>query len=519
MKEKKALWYILVLVMSVALALLFPSNIGAEDKITSVDIDHEKSLIVQKISSLTMDPQTVTKIYYRDQLIGVLLDAQKLDDAISMKQQEIDSQLYNDYSIRLSSDVYTVTERTFMDFENRDDEIIQYLDEHNLFRADTTRIDFIQRGEEEKIVDTIYVQSVKQFSEALREFVLMFVDEDVFFKLDNGEVIPDLTTFGTQDVDVYIQEKIKSTPSDAVVTDIFTNKEDILNYLCYGRGNTAREYYTVEPFDTVQGVASRKGLSARQLIMLNESIDSISTALSPGQQLNITKFSPPINVVVETQVFRREIIYPEPALYIKDDTLETGTDIIEVEEKLGYEDVLYTEVYINGSSRPVSSKINSETVVEAPVQGVHRIGSHYTPYNGAISFGLPCEHAVITCDYYGYAGHTGVDFINPYSRYGDVLAVTNGTIITNAYSSAAGNYYRIDAGMDEATGYHFVLRYGHMNRPGFFPVGETVSQGMIIGQIGNTGRSTGPHVHVSVYVDGQQVDPCIYLPCELCPRY
>ena len=158
MKEKKALWYILMLVMSVALALLFPSNIGAEDKITSIDVDHEKSLIVQKISSLTMDPQTVTKIYYRDQLIGVLLDAQKLDDAITAKQQEVDSQLYNDYNIRLSSDVYTVTEKTFMDFENRDDEIIEYLDEHNLFRADTTRIDFIERGEEEKIVDTIYVQ-------------------------------------------------------------------------------------------------------------------------------------------------------------------------------------------------------------------------------------------------------------------------------------------------------------------------------------------------------------------------
>ena len=88
----------------------------------------------------------------------------------------------------------------------------------------------------------------------------------------------------------------------------------------------------------------------------------------------------------------------------------------------------------------------------------------------------------------------------------------------NAHTAAAGNFYRIDAGTDE-NGDSFMLRYGHMKVPGYFEVGTYVYQGMIIGQIGSTGRSTGPHVHISVYVNGVQTNPCIYLPCELCRRY
>lgn len=43
-------------------------------------------------------------------------------------------------------------------------------------------------------------------------------------------------------------------------------------------------------------------------------------------------------------------------------------------------------------------------------------------------------------------------------------------------------------------------------------------RGTVIGQIGNTGVGSGPHVDVGVYIDGVQVDPCTVLPCEQAGR-
>lgn len=512
MNKKRLIVILGALVLAIAISLVFPSNVGRAREIKDIQVDQASSLITQKIQSLSLKPREVTKVYHKTNLVGVLLDGSLIDQAIAEKQAGLSSENYSDYKIGLSRDVYTVREKSFWIYENRDNEIISYLDDNGLFVADTTKIEFLR---DDKVKETIYVKSVSQFTEALREFVMMFVDEDVFYKLENGEVIPDLTTYGTQDTNVYLEEVIKASSSGAEVSQILDSKEEIFDWLCYGWEKNL-SYYTVKEFDTVQGVASSNGLSSKQLISLNKNIESINQTLVVGEQLNITYFNSPINVVTEAQNYVREITYPPSPLYQKDETMAVGDIVVSVEAKNGYNDNLYTEIYVNGvlsGYRQESSK-----VVEKPVQGVYLVGSHATTYTGSITFGLPCYNAAITCDYYGYGGHTGVDFINPYNRYGEVLAVTNGVVSMNAHSAAAGNFYRIEAGEDNQ-GNSFMLRYGHMKVPGYFPVGTYVTQGMVIGQIGSTGRSTGPHVHISVYVNGVQTDPCIYLPCELCRRY
>ncbi len=512
MNKKKLIVILAALVLAIAMSFVFPSNVGRAQQVTDINVEQAESAVSQKIQSLTMKPVEVTKIYYKGELVGVMTDGSLIDQVIAEKQQALAADNNGDYKIGLSRDIYTVREKSFWNYENKDQEIISYLDDHGLFVADTTKIEFLR---DDEVTQNIYVKSISQFTEALREFVLMFVDEDVFFKLEKGEVIPDLTTYGTQDVNVYLEEVIKATSSGAEVSEILDSKEAIFDWLCYGEGKTL-SYYTVKEYDTIQGVASSNGLSSTQLLSLNRDLRDINQTLVVGQQLNITYFDSPINVVKEAQNYVREITYPETPLYVKDDTLDVGEIKVSVEAKNGYNDNLYTEIYVNGVLSGYRQE--SSRVIEQPVQGVYLVGSHSVTYTGSLSFGLPCYNAAITCDYYGYGGHTGVDFINPYNRYGEVLAVTNGIVSMNAHSAAAGNFYRIEAGEDE-NGDSFMIRYGHMKVPGYFPVGSYVTQGMVIGQIGSTGRSTGPHVHISVYVNGVQVDPCKYLPCELCRRY
>jgi murein DD-endopeptidase MepM/ murein hydrolase activator NlpD len=100
------------------------------------------------------------------------------------------------------------------------------------------------------------------------------------------------------------------------------------------------------------------------------------------------------------------------------------------------------------------------------------------------------------------AMHTGVDFRAP-SGYA-ARATAGGTVINAAYTGGYGNMVEIDHGNGITT------RYGHLSRIDV-TVGQIVAKGAIIGHTGSTGRSTGPHLHYEVRIDGSAIDPLTYI--------
>jgi len=96
--------------------------------------------------------------------------------------------------------------------------------------------------------------------------------------------------------------------------------------------------------------------------------------------------------------------------------------------------------------------------------------------------------------------HTGVDWANKIGT--PILAAGNGTIIKAGWESGYGRRIEIQ----HANGY--VTSYNHQSRfaNGIVP-GARVKQGQVIGYLGNTGLSTGPHLHYEVIVNGHFVDP------------
>ena len=89
-----------------------------------------------------------------------------------------------------------------------------------------------------------------------------------------------------------------------------------------------------------------------------------------------------------------------------------------------------------------------------------------------------------------------------------VVAAEAGTVVLAGAAPAGysgyGNVVMIDHGGGLATA------YGHQSRIAV-SVGQSVAQGEIIGYVGSTGHSTGPHLHFEVRVNGQAVDPLGYL--------
>jgi murein DD-endopeptidase MepM/ murein hydrolase activator NlpD len=98
--------------------------------------------------------------------------------------------------------------------------------------------------------------------------------------------------------------------------------------------------------------------------------------------------------------------------------------------------------------------------------------------------------------------HSGVDLRAAYGE--PVRATAAGRVAIAAPAGGYGELVEIDHGAGLAT------RYGHLSEIDVSP-GEWVQAGAIVGRIGATGRSTGPHLHYEVRVDGAAVDPGRYL--------
>jgi murein DD-endopeptidase MepM/ murein hydrolase activator NlpD len=94
--------------------------------------------------------------------------------------------------------------------------------------------------------------------------------------------------------------------------------------------------------------------------------------------------------------------------------------------------------------------------------------------------------------------HCGVDFGAP--RGTPIFAAGDGTVIMAGWHGGYGNYVRIRHNKDYQTG------YGHMSKI-LVRIGQRVKQGQVIGRVGTTGRSTGPHLHFEVLRDGHYINP------------
>jgi murein DD-endopeptidase MepM/ murein hydrolase activator NlpD len=128
----------------------------------------------------------------------------------------------------------------------------------------------------------------------------------------------------------------------------------------------------------------------------------------------------------------------------------------------------------------------------------------------SVPAGMPLEAAMLTSDYGmrthpvlgGRRNHNGVDLAQPTGT--PVYATADGIVSMAEYYSSYGNYIQIEHGGELQT------RYAHLS--GYAVAeGEPVRKGQLIGFVGSTGRSTGPHLHYEVRVAGEAVDPRPYM--------
>ena len=126
------------------------------------------------------------------------------------------------------------------------------------------------------------------------------------------------------------------------------------------------------------------------------------------------------------------------------------------------------------------------------------------------NWGQPCSYRRVSSAYgwrvHPITGknsfHNGVDL--PNSQGTPIYAVRSGTVTTTTYSSVYGYYVTINHGDGFSSMYAHLTHY-------VVSSGQHVSKGQVIGYMGSTGWSTGPHLHFTIYYNGSTVNPMNYI--------
>ena len=505
---KKAIAILLSLILAIAIGMFLPMYFDS-NKIVNANVNNETSLINQEIVSYSDTENTYHKIYTSGKLIGVITDLDYLNSLIANKYVEYEEDFPNT-ELGLTDDTYIIDEKSYINFQNIDDQIMNFLDTNDLLGVKTTAVEF---STDSGVYEIIYVKDINDFYEARDAFIMNFVSEETFNKLSNKEKIASPVDNGSVDTNVKIIENIQY--KDAIVSpkEIFTSQKDIYTFLCYGR-NTQRDHYTVQLGDTLQGVGYYFGdMTPKQIVMLNQDIlTSEDQIVTPGMQLNVTYYTSPISVKVTKEVLTTESVFPDAPEYVENSELDIGEIKPIVEEVVGESNVLYQEEWINGV-RQSGKQIGTPVVIRSAKQGKYEVGTKQTYYFGTGNYIWPVDNPEITCHWGCYYNHTGTDFVNKYDRYASIYAADSGVVDEIGYKWDMGNYCIIDHQNGVRT------FYMHMNTSPYVYEGDNVYRGQVIGQVGNTGNSFGAHLHFTFELNGVRRDPCNYLPCYLIDSY
>lgn len=264
---------------------------------------------------------------------------------------------------------------------------------------------------------------------------------------------------------------------------------------------TASEYEVVQG-DTLSEIAIKVNIPMDRIIEMNDSLEDERSTLQIGQKLVITVPEPELSVVRVEENYYEES-YDAEIIYIENDNWYTNQTVVHQQPSAGFRKVVADVSYLN--DKEVERDILKEEIVMEAVAKVVERGTKIPPTyikpisGGRLSSGFGRRSAPTKG---ASTYHKGIDWATPTGT--PVYASCGGTVSRAGWGSGYGYVVYIDHEDGRQT------RYGHLSKV-LVSVGQTVKQGEKIALSGNTGVSTGPHLHFEILINGTQVNPLKYL--------
>lgn len=282
------------------------------------------------------------------------------------------------------------------------------------------------------------------------------------------------------------------------VVDIGAMKNEV------NREEEAQRIYTTVQGDAPIIIAEKNGIPYSQLKLLNPDIEK---SLLVGQEVLVKKSVP----VLEVKVVRKETVEEEVNFkieQIQDTSKYQGYVKVTQKGQKGTSLVTSEVTYIDGlevdrtvlDTRTVKEPINEKVVVGGKKPLAQLPASGHSTSSNII---WPVAGGYVSCGFYGYWGHTGMDIAANTGTA--VYAAASGTVTKAVYNSTGYGYHIIIS-----HGGGIETLYGH-NSKLYVKAGDWVEQGQLIAAVGRTGRASGPHCHFEVRVNGKYMNPANYI--------
>jgi len=276
-----------------------------------------------------------------------------------------------------------------------------------------------------------------------------------------------------------------------------TPMDEVIRYLT--EDQDVQEIYKVKSGDTLSGISIKTGIPMEELIAMNDALVNERSIINVGQELVISIPTPTFTVAYTITEYREEE-YSAEVQYVDNDKWYTTKQVTLQEPSNGFRKAVSDVTYYNGEVHHTEI-LKQEVLMEAVPKIVER-GTQIPPtyikplYGGRYTSGFGWR------SFRGGGYHYGIDWATPTGT--TIYASSGGTVTRAGWSSSYGYcvYIQHPGGLE--------TRYAH-NSKLLVTVGQTVKQGQAIALSGNTGDSSGPHLHFEIRINGKAVNPKNYL--------
>lgn len=411
-------------------------------------------------------------IYLNNEEVGIVRERETVDNTLKRIQTE--------YKDKYSTDANILSDIEIVESNANDSELVSDTGLYNKLRS---KVD---------IKSVAYGISVNgQIIGALKT------------KEEADELVNEVVDYFTQN---YNKDEILDVKFDEAVSveavnvgfDEISEKDELLDYIIIGTDEKVS--YTVENGDTYWDIAMKYDMTVSELMAANPDADE--NKLMPGDELSLVVPKPFINVSIKRKLVAEEKIkYDSETQYVS--YMYSDQSKVKKAGVYGVAEVEYVVTEQNGLE--VSREEVSRNVVSQPESEVVLVGTQTPPpKSGSGVFINPLPASTISSPYGSRGGsfHRGLDMAK--ASGSDIKAADGGTVVYSGWYGTYGYMIEIDHGGGWTT------RYAHCSKL-YVSKGEKIYQGQVIAAVGNTGYSTGPHLHFEVRKYGSTKNPSSYI--------
>ena len=247
----------------------------------------------------------------------------------------------------------------------------------------------------------------------------------------------------------------------------------------------------------------------------SKNIEKVELSATPEYELKLvekTKESDESDIIIALQkqldiTYKYYEIVSNEEVIEKVDTIEIAEQIVnDIKEISDGEEILTINEKTTKNIEEMSTdtlEVAKENIIEKldidtteAISNINGIKIATLPVSGAISSRYGAVSSIRS------SRHTGLDIVASVGT--PIKVVANGTVTFAAYSGSYGYLVKVEHGNGVETW------YAHTSKM-YVKVGQEVKAGDIIAAVGNTGNSTGPHLHLEVRINGEHVNPQKYL--------